>query len=131
MHTEQYQTRWYSKSHGLESDEVDPPHCDFIIQTLDTDSLHEQRQIPVLFKRGVSLVPEKDSEGVERDIGNLILLGNIRGDLNIQSYEESQDAFHDHQPDILSLRRKPVARVVQDLRRAGYQFWNTLQIVIR
>ena len=38
-------------------DEVDPPHCDFIIQTLDTAFLHEQRQTSVLYKHGVSLLP--------------------------------------------------------------------------
>jgi predicted phage terminase large subunit-like protein len=103
-------------------DEVDPPHCDFIIQTLDTAfSTRTTADFSVIQTWGIFVTVEKDSDGVERDIGNLILLGNIRGRFEYPELRQNaQDAYEDHQPDMVIIEKKASGQsLIQDLRRAG------------
>ena len=103
-------------------DETDPPHCDFIIQTLDTAfSTRTTADFSVIQTWGIFVTVEKDSEGVERDIGNLILLGNIRGRFEYPELRQNaQDAYEDHQPDMVIIEKKASGQsLIQDLRRAG------------
>ena len=94
-------------------DETDPPHCDFIIQTLDTAfSTRTTADFSVIQTWGIFVTVEKDSEGVERDIGNLILLGNIRGRFEYPELRQNaQDAYEDHQPDMVIIEKKASGQV--------------------
>ena len=76
-------------------DEEEPPQCDFIIQTMDTAfSTRTTADYSVIQTWGIFVTTETDSEGVERDIGNLILLGNVRGRFEYPELRSNaQDAF--------------------------------------
>ena len=60
-------------------EEEEPPHCDFIIQTMDTAfSTRTTADYSVIQTWGIFTQIEKDSTGKEHNVGHLILLGNIR-----------------------------------------------------
>ena len=103
-------------------DEEEPPQCDFIIQTMDTAfSTRTTADYSVIQTWGIFVTTETDSEGVERDIGNLILLGNVRGRFEYPELRSNaQDAFDEHDPDIIIIEKKASGQsLIQDLRRAG------------
>ena len=100
----------------------DPPDCSYIIQTYDTAfSTKTTADYSVIQTWGIFVTTETDSEGVERDIGNLILLGNVRGRFEYPELRSNaQDAFDEHDPDIIIIEKKASGQsLIQDLRRAG------------
>ena len=76
-------------------EDKDPPQCDFVIQTMDTAfSTRTTADYSVIQTWGIFVTVEKDSEGVEHDVGNLILLGSVRGRFEYPELRSNaQDAF--------------------------------------
>ena len=103
-------------------EDKDPPQCDFVIQTMDTAfSTRTTADYSVIQTWGIFVTVEKDSEGVEHDVGNLILLGSVRGRFEYPELRSNaQDAFDEHKPDIIIIEKKASGQsLIQDLRRAG------------
>tara|TARA_E500000318_G_scaffold104850_1_gene111212 strand:- start:298 stop:1824 length:1527 start_codon:yes stop_codon:yes gene_type:complete len=103
-------------------EEDSPPNCDFIIQTMDTAfSTRTTADYSVIQTWGIFNTVETDSEGVERNIGNLILLGNTRGRFEYPELRSNaQDCFEEHNPDLIIIEKKASGQsLIQDLRRAG------------
>tara|TARA_Y100000004_G_scaffold170492_1_gene205593 strand:+ start:1581 stop:3161 length:1581 start_codon:yes stop_codon:yes gene_type:complete len=102
--------------------EEEPPHCDFIIQTMDTAfSTRTTADYSVIQTWGIFTQIEKDSTGKEHNVGHLILLGNIRDRLEYPELRSTaQDSFEEHQPDLIVIEKKASGQsLIQDLRRAG------------
>ena len=103
-------------------DEDRPPNCDFVIQTMDTAfSTRTTADFSVIQTWGIFNTVETDSEGIERNIGNLILLGNTRGRFEYPELRSSaQECFEEHDPDLIIIEKKASGQsLIQDLRRAG------------
>ena len=100
----------------------DPPHCDFVIQTMDTAfSTRTTADYSVIQTWGIFTQVEADSSGAEHDVGHLILLGNTRGRFEYPELRQNaQDAFDEHEPDVIIIEKKASGQsLIQDLRRAG------------
>jgi len=103
-------------------DETEPPNCDFVIQTMDTAfSTRNTADFSVIQTWGIFNTVETDSEGIEHNVGNLILLGNLRGRFEYPELRSNaQDAFEQHNPDLIIIEKKASGQsLIQDLRRAG------------
>ena len=103
-------------------DEDDPPECSYILQTMDTAfSKRSTADYSVMQTWGIFEIMEKDSEGVERWIANLVLLSNVRERLEYPELRSTaQDLFDKHKPDMVLIEKKASGQsLIQDLRRAG------------
>ena len=103
-------------------DEDDPPECSYILQTMDTAfSKRSTADYSVMQTWGIFELLERDSEGVERWISNLVLLSNVRERLEYPELRSTaQDLFDKHKPDMVLIEKKASGQsLIQDLRRAG------------
>ncbi len=103
-------------------DEVDPPECSYILQTMDTAfSKRSTADYSVMQTWGIFELLEKDSEGIERWISNLILLSNVRGRMEYPELRlTAQNLYEKHKPDMVLIEKKASGQsLIQDLRRAG------------
>ena len=103
-------------------DESDPPECSYVLQTMDTAfSKRSTADYSVMQTWGIFELLERDSEGIERWISNLILLSNVRGRMEYPELRSTaQDLYDKHTPDMVLIEKKASGQsLIQDLRRAG------------
>ena len=100
----------------------DPPECKFIIQTMDTAfSAKTTADYSVMQTWGIFEKYEVDSNGIERIVPHLILLGNVRGRFEYPELRATaQEEYEKHEPDAIMIEKKASGQsLLQDLRRAG------------
>jgi len=103
-------------------DEQDPPECSYILQTMDTAfSKRSTADYSVMQTWGIFELLERDSEGIERWISNLVLLSNVRGRMEYPELRSTaQELYEKHRPDMVLIEKKASGQsLIQDLRRAG------------
>tara|TARA_R110002020_G_scaffold161365_14_gene346524 strand:+ start:2747 stop:4264 length:1518 start_codon:yes stop_codon:yes gene_type:complete len=100
----------------------EPPECNYIIQTYDTAfSTKTTADFSVIQTWGIFEDLETDSNGVERWVSNLILLGNERGRFDYPTLRmKAQELYDYHKPDVCIIEKKASGQsLIQDMRRAG------------
>ncbi len=100
----------------------EPPSCDFILQTYDTAfSVRTTADYSVIQTWGIFDLYEKDSNGNEYNVPNLILISNVKGRYEYPELRtKAQELYDKHKPDALLIEKKASGQsLIQDMRRAG------------
>jgi predicted phage terminase large subunit-like protein len=102
--------------------ELEPPNCDFILQTYDTAfSTRTTADYSVIQTWGIFFKNTFDSGGVEYSVPNLILLSSKRDRLEYPELRSlAQKMYDKYKPDAVIVEKKASGQsLIQDLRRAG------------
>ena len=103
-------------------EDLEPPSCDFVIQTFDTAfSTKTTADFSVIQTWGIFYLHDQDEKGYETYAPNLILLGNIKGRFEYPELRRlSQKLYNEHRPDVCMVEKKASGQsLIQDMRRAG------------
>ena len=100
----------------------DPPACDFVIQTYDTAfSTKTTADYSVIQTWGIFSMFQKEDDGSEDYVSNLILLGNVRERFEYPELRrKAHELYNRHHPDICIIEKKASGQsLIQDMRRSG------------